>query len=129
MPRKAKILFIDDDPGYLPKITDSVKLIGCDLSYYTDSQKAIERFKQEKFDVVVTDIFMPGKDGFDIIKEVRACNKATFVIALTGNSDKEVERRAIGNGADAFFLKPLNLEAFINTISCLQSGKENHNEE
>jgi CheY-like chemotaxis protein len=125
MPRKAKILFIDDDPGYLPKITDSVESLGFSFSFLSDSRKAIERFRKEYFDVVVTDIFMPGKNGFEIIKEIRACNKSTYVIALTGNPDKEVERKAFRHGADAFFLKPLDLEAFISTISSLQNGHGN----
>jgi DNA-binding NtrC family response regulator len=116
MPQKHA-LFIDDNPGYLLKLINSVKSLGFDCRVISCARKAERLLKKEKYDVVVTDIEMPELNGFDLIRKLRAQHSATFVIAVSGRMDGKVESEAIKSGANAFFFKPLELDSFLTTLS------------
>ena len=123
---QKKALFIDDDSAYLNKLIKAVKLLGYDCRMMSDSQQAAELVCEERFDVLVTDIAMPGKNGYELIRELRTHDSGTFVIAISGQSDENVESQALENGADVFFTKPLELESFLSTLSYIFGEKRNN---
>ena len=123
--RQKKALFVDDDVEYLLKLINIVEPLGFDCKVMSDSQQASEVLSRERFDVLVTDIAMPGMNGYEVIRRLRSLDAQTFVIAISGQEDENVESKAIKNGANAFFHKPLELEIFLKTLSVFLNGKNN----
>jgi CheY-like chemotaxis protein len=79
------VLVIDDDEISLLIVQNALEMEGYTVMTTTDSLLAAELLKQHKPDVVVLDIFMPGKDGFELIKELRSLCADTFIIAISAN--------------------------------------------
>jgi len=119
---QKKALFIDDDSAYLWKLIDAVKPLGFECLIMSDSLEASRMLASERFDVLVTDIAMPGMDGYEVIRKLRSRDNDTFIIAISGQNDESVARRALKNGADIFFPKPLELENFLETFQHLSNG-------
>lgn len=118
--KKTRILFIDDDREFLNKVVESINMLGFISKAVQNSREAINCFKSGDYNVVVTDICMPGMNGFEVIEAVHRHNSGTYVIALTGNPDKEIERAALKHGANAFLSKPLDLKELIQIISMIE---------
>ena len=111
-----KILLIDDEPEYLDKMVKSLELCGFQCSTVADSLKAGDLLERDSFDVVITDISMPGKSGFELIRTMRSNGSDSLVIAISGTPDCCIESNAVSNGADVYLPKPLDLETLIEII-------------
>ena len=66
---------------------------------------------------MLTDIKMPGKDGFEVLRKIKAIDPQTDVIVITGHGDKDLARQALDMDASAFFNKPLDTEALEKAIA------------
>jgi len=122
--KKAKILLIDDDPGVRELIHDLLAEEGHTVAVCADGQSGTSRLHDEPFDLVITDLVMPGLTGWQVAKLVKLQNPATPVVMVTGlghGIDPEEARR---KGADFLVLKPLNLENFTAIVAqALASGR------
>ena len=123
--KKPTIILIDDDGKFLEILSDSVERAGFSCDAVSDSRVAVDKIASEHFDIVVTDMSMPGLSGLDIIDRVREKSPQTFIIVVTGNNESNVEKNAFAHGADVFLRKPLNLVAFMETIRSHNSLPEN----
>jgi len=119
MPKVRKILLIDDEPDYLDKLVKSLEHNGFECRKMADSVQATKLLEREKFDVVITDISMPGRNGFEVIEAVRSNNSAGTVIAISGQLDRNIEKEAISTGADAFIAKPIDLQTLIEFLGTI----------
>ncbi len=79
------ILIIDDDEISLLILQNALEIEGYKVTITTDSLAATELFTQTRPDVVVLDVYMPEKDGFELIKEIRAVSTDVFIIAISAN--------------------------------------------
>ena len=79
------ILIIDDDEISLLILQNALEIEGYKVTITTDSFAATELFTQTRPDVVVLDVYMPEKDGFELIKEIRAVSTEVFIIAISAN--------------------------------------------
>jgi YesN/AraC family two-component response regulator len=107
----AKVLIIDDEVPTLEML--KLFLGACDYEVLTaeNETQGLEVFKKEKPPVVLTDIKMPGKDGFSVLREIKAIAPETKVILITGHGDRDLAEKAKALEASAFLNKPLNTEA------------------
>lgn len=115
--KKAKILLIDDDPGARELIHDLLAEEGHTVAVYADGQSGISGLHDEPFDLVITDLVMPGLTGWQVAKLAKLQNPATPVVMVTGfghGIDPEEARR---KGVDFLVLKPLNLENFTAIVA------------
>ena len=100
------VLIVDDDEMVAHVIeaslaqTDAVTLIAGSVD------AALERLHAEKVDVVVTDIHMPGKSGFEMLEQIQAIDPSIVVIVITGYRDVDLAVKVIRSGADDFLIKP-----------------------
>ena len=78
--------------------------------------RGLEAFQKERPPIVLTDIKMPGKDGFEVLLKIKAIAPQTDVIVITGHGDKDLARQALDMNASAFFNKPLDTEALEKAI-------------
>jgi DNA-binding response OmpR family regulator len=117
-------LVIDDDA----LVRESIQLMLNDSDYKVDlaedGVQGIKLFKQNKYDVVITDIIMPNKEGFETISELKRINDSVKIIAISGGS-----RNGIGAylpiaenlGAKAILYKPFDESELIQTINAVYS--------
>jgi CheY-like chemotaxis protein len=111
---EAKILIVEDDPMNMELFRDLLEVQGYTIYEAIDADGAIEQAKENKFDLILMDIQLPGMDGLTatkIIKE-RSKNTSTPIIALTAYAMKGDKERIEGAGCDGYITKPINTKDF-----------------
>ena len=109
MALKGKILVVDDEPIVCERLKPALEKVGFYVETHTDSQNAIDRLAEEKFDVVVTDIKMKGPDRLDILHFVKQQSPSTQVVIITGFATVDSAREAMKSGAADFIAKPFKI--------------------
>jgi len=121
----ARILLIDDDPMVRHTIRHILIAEGHDVTIAQEGKTALELFRSSFFDLVVTDIIMPEKDGIEIIKEMRGMRGTVRILAISGGGrigNTDFLKIAEKLGADAVIAKPFDPDDLIQRIDfCLQS--------
>lgn len=106
-PSPVRILLVDDEPSVLETIGDFLRHEGYAVTPVDGGGPALEKLKKSEFDIIITDLSMPGVDGFAIMKEAQMLQPDTPVIVLTGRGTLENAILAIKHGAYDFLTKPL----------------------
>lgn len=106
IPQK-KILIVDDEAVIRDLCCRALK--GYDIVQAGNGHDALTRFEQGGIDVVLTDVMMPGMDGIELLKKIKAQEPTIVVIVMTGFAEKDVILNALKADADDFISKPLNL--------------------
>ncbi|OGW84441.1 MAG: hypothetical protein A3C35_02820 [Omnitrophica bacterium RIFCSPHIGHO2_02_FULL_46_11] len=114
-----KILVLDDDPLVLKSVEQILKREGYEAEYVQNAQEAIDKAKKESFDLVISDIRMPGKNGVEAVREMRLLfnekvKKDIPIIFITGFAEMGDQLNAEHLGE--VILKPFDLEQLIITI-------------
>ena len=105
------ILIIDDEQPTLQMLALYLEACGHLVLTAEDEARGLAIFQHERPAIVLTDIKMPGKDGFDVLRQIKAIDPRTEVIVITGHGDKDLARQAYSLKASAFFNKPLDTDA------------------
>ncbi len=116
------ILIVDDELPQLELIGGFLKKQGFEVALAESGERALERFRQESFDLVLTDQRMPNMSGLDLVKAVHAVNPETPVIVLTAYGSIETAVDAIKAGATDYLTKPLNLDELLHRIAKKKQG-------
>ena len=106
----ARILFIDDDPGSRESLTLLLEREGYWVDAVTAGEEALGLLSEKSYDVIITDLFLPGVSGIDILKHVKEHSLPCNVILITGNATAETAVEAMKEGAYDYITKPLNFE-------------------
>ena len=119
-----RILVVDDTPDTLEAFGELLKLEGANVTLATSGPKAIEAAETAEFDLVLSDIAMPGMDGYELMAELRKRDRTAKVmaVAVTGFGRPNDETRAREAGFDAHVAKPVELAALLQIIHRLQRG-------
>src|SRR3989338_5004532 len=102
----AKILVVDDDEGLLRMMQRMVAGWGYEVTSTPFPLEALRILAREKFDLLVSDIHMPDKDGFELLREALSRDPDLLVILMTGHGDIRGAVRAIQSGAADYITKP-----------------------
>ena len=105
-----KILVVDDDKNLLSVLKTILAEENNDVSTSSDGQTAIDLFRKSKFDLVITDLMMPGTNGLEVLREVRKIDSDILVILITGFASLETAVQAIREGAYDYITKPFKLD-------------------
>lgn len=107
MPSKPKILLIEDDTFLSGLYTTKFNMEGWEVFAATDGERGLQLAKEKKPDLILLDIILPVKDGFDVLRELKKDEniKATPVILLTNLSQKEDVNKGLQNGAVDYLIK------------------------
>src|SRR5262249_42406548 len=120
----AQILLVDDDPMVRETIRHILTAEEHEVTIAQDGRKAIEAFGKTRFDLVVTDIIMPEKDGIEVITELRHLQPDVRILAISGGGrigNTDFLRIAEKLGAFAVIAKPFDPDEFVERISvCLK---------
>src|SRR4051812_6770731 len=118
MPRALRILVVDDDPAMVGAITALVGTEGHQVITAYDGLTAVRRYREERPDIVLLDLAMPGPDGFTVAGRIRAEGDAPIVV-VSGESSEEAKVRALGIGADDYLVKPFGRAELLARIAAV----------
>jgi signal transduction histidine kinase len=108
---KPKILLIDDEEGIRKLLGISLRDAGYPVSIAIDGERGMELFQEESPEIVLTDIKMPGLDGIEVLRRVKAMSPDTEVIVITGHGEMELAIQSLQLDASDFVTKPIHDEA------------------
>ena len=112
----TRLLIVDDDPSTLASLSRAFRMAGYEATVCDNATRAIALLKSERFDLVFSDVVMPGKDGLSMLAEVRELGIATPIIMISGQATVDMAVRATRLGAVDFLEKPISSEKLLLTI-------------
>jgi DNA-binding response OmpR family regulator len=104
----ARILVVEDEPPIALGLEDDLKLEGYEVEVVRDGETAIRRAQQGNFDLILLDVMLPGKDGFEVCRELRRAGLRTPVILLTAKTQESDKVLGLELGADDYVTKPFS---------------------
>ena len=121
----VRVLVVDDDDDARELLKTGLAQAGAVLSVATSMREALERLDASQFDVLLSDIAMPGGTGYDLVHAVRANPRTAALpaIALTAYSRNEDRSRALSAGFDFHLGKPFELAILIRTLALAAAKK------
>jgi DNA-binding NtrC family response regulator len=112
MPRsltESKVLVVDDDRSLADNLVAFLSKLGYGAEAAYGGEEALEAFRKDAYDLVITDLMMPGVDGMELLKAMRTIAPKTIVLVITGHGSIESAVEAIRKGAFDFIPKPFKL--------------------
>ncbi|RZB29684.1 MAG: hypothetical protein SRB1_01964 [Desulfobacteraceae bacterium Eth-SRB1] len=117
MKEKLDILLLDDEAIVGNRLKPVLEKVGCDVELFEDPKKALNRIREKKFDIVITDIMMPDVNGIQILEEAREKSDITKVIIITGYATVAMAREAMDKGAFDMIAKPFTPDDLRSVIA------------
>jgi len=124
----AHILIVEDDMNLGQVLFQELKSQNHDLELVTDAEAAVVRINKNIYDLVLTDIKLPGMDGLELLRLVRTQSPTTIVIVMTGYASVDTAVTALKNGAQDFIQKPFGLAEIVQKIDDALAVKRMKNE-
>ena len=114
-----KILVADDEPNIVISLEYLLKREGYTVVIARDGQEAIDAITREQPDLVLLDVMMPKKTGFEVCQEVRASEalQATKILMLTAKGRDTDVTKGLGLGADAYMTKPFSTRELVLKVA------------
>ncbi|MHB8485042.1 MAG: sigma-54-dependent transcriptional regulator [Candidatus Acidiferrales bacterium] len=116
MAAKAHILIIDDDANTLASLSRAFRLSGHEATVCDNAARALELARDGHFDLILSDVVMPGKDGIALLEEMKNLGIASPVVMMSGQATIEMAVRATRLGAADFLEKPISTEKLLLTV-------------
>jgi two-component system response regulator AtoC len=110
-----KILIVDDEADLREILVEHFKFSGFEVAEASEIKTAFSLFQEDKFDVVLTDMRMPGGTGIELIEKIRLINKKIPLLIITGFADIN-ENEAILLGATKMMSKPFDLGELLEVV-------------
>lgn len=118
----TKILIIDDEKPTLQMLKLYLGVCGYEVLTAENEDDGIAVFNDQRPPIVLTDIKMPGKDGFAVLRQIKILEPKTQVIVITGHGDRDLASQAYNLDACAFFNKPLDTETLEKEIKKIEEA-------
>jgi anti-anti-sigma factor len=119
-----KILVIDDEKPTLVMFRLTLSAQGYDVFTAENGQEGLEIFSREKPEIVLTDIKMPGMNGVEVLKRIKAIDPAAQVIVITGHGDMDLAIQALNLDAADFINKPVQRELLEQALARAQERRK-----
>ena len=116
MSAKAHILIVDDDANTLASLARAFRLAGHDATVCDTAARALDVAKTQHFDLILSDVVMPGKDGIALLEDYKAAGISTPTVMMSGQATIEMAVRATRLGASDFLEKPISTEKLLLTV-------------
>jgi DNA-binding NtrC family response regulator len=113
---KAKILIVDDEANTLASLSRAFRLAGHDAVVCDNAARALELARNQPFDLVLSDVVMPRRDGLALLEDLKTAGVAAPVVMMSGQAHIEMAVRATRLGALDFLEKPLSTEKLLVTL-------------
>jgi two-component system OmpR family response regulator len=113
---EARLLVVDDEPNIVELLSASLRYAGFAVETATTGPEAVAQAKKHRPDLLVLDVMMPGMDGFDVVRRLRADGVRAPVVFLTARDATEDKVTGLTVGGDDYVTKPFSLEEVIARI-------------
>jgi DNA-binding NtrC family response regulator len=113
---KASLLIVDDEANTLATLSRAFRLAGHEATVCDNAAKAVELAKSEHFDMIFSDVVMPGRDGLSLLEDLRSQGVTTPVVMMSGQAHIEMAVRATKLGALDFLEKPISTDKLLLTV-------------
>jgi two-component system alkaline phosphatase synthesis response regulator PhoP len=105
----TRILIVEDEPDIVLGLREDLRRQGYETEVVTDGEKAVERGREGKWDLILLDVMLPKLDGFDVCRELRRAGVSAPIILLTARSQEAEKELGLDSGADDYVTKPYSL--------------------
>ncbi len=116
MPRKAHLLLVDDDPSTLASLSRAFRLAGHEATVCDNAARALDLVRSEAFDLILSDVVMPGKNGIELLEDLKTAGVKTPIVLVSGQANIEMAVQATKLGALDFLEKPLSTDKLLVTL-------------
>ena len=116
MSRKAHLLLIDDDPNTLASLARAFRLAGHEATVCDNASRAVDLVRGEHFDLILSDVVMPGKSGMELLEDLKKAGVQTPIVLISGQANIEMAVKATRLGALDFLEKPLSTDKLLLTV-------------
>jgi two-component system, NtrC family, nitrogen regulation response regulator NtrX len=116
LPRKAHLLLVDDDPNTLASLSRAFRLAGHEATVCDNATRALDLLRTETFDLIFSDVVMPGKNGLELLEDLKKAGVKTPIVLISGQANIEMAVRATKLGALDFLEKPLSTDKLLVTF-------------
>ena len=113
---KAHLLIVDDEANTLASLSRAFRLAGHEATVCDNAAKALELAKAQSFDLILSDVVMPGKDGLTLLEELKRQGVTAPVVMMSGQAHIEMAVRATRLGALDFLEKPISSDKLMLTV-------------
>jgi len=123
-----RILIVDDEPNILISIEFLMKREGYDVAIARDGEEGLAAIRAQRPDLVVLDVMMPKRDGFEVCTEVRADRSLSDVriLMLTAKGREAEIKKGLALGADAYIPKPFSTHELVAKVKALLEARTEH---
>jgi len=115
----TRILVVEDEPAIAQALEDDLTLEGYQVVVLRDGRAAVTKARDEAFDVILLDIMLPGKDGFEVCRELRRGGLRTPILMLTARAQESDKVLGLETGADDYVTKPFGVRELRARIAAL----------
>jgi DNA-binding NtrC family response regulator len=112
----AHLLIVDDDANTLASLARAFRLAGHEATVCDRADRALELARAQRFDLIFSDVVMPGRDGLALLADLKAAGVSSPVVMISGQANVEMAVRATRLGAVDFLEKPLSTEKLLLTV-------------
>jgi len=106
--KNLRILVVDDEKVVAEVLGKLIEVDGHDVTVTFDAKKALEICQKDKFDIVFTDISMPGMNGMDLTRRILELDNNANIVAITGHVGSQEVEKILNAGAKSFLKKPFS---------------------
>ena len=114
-----KVLLVEDDKNIVELLEIHLKDLDCELKRAYDGNTGLKLALEENFDLMILDVMLPGMDGVEICRQVRAEKIATPILMLTARSEEIDKVLGLESGADDYLTKPFSIREFIARVKAI----------
>lgn len=121
-----RILLVEDTPSLAMEIVDILQMESFDVTLATNGKDAMELLARWRADIVISDLFMPGMDGFQLISSIRnhPTLRETPIIILSARTTNDTIDKVMALGSDLFIQKPCDSQYLVASIKRLIAEKQ-----
>jgi two-component system alkaline phosphatase synthesis response regulator PhoP len=123
----TRILVVEDEPGIALGLGDDLRMEGYEVEVVGDGVTASQRAREGGFDLILLDVMLPGKDGFEVCRELRRAGLRTPIVMLTAKTQEAEKVMGLELGADDYVTKPFGTRELRARVKALlrRAGSEN----
>ena len=115
----TRILVVEDEPAIALGLEDDLRMEGYDVEIVADGPAAARRARETPFDLILLDVMLPGKDGFEVCRELRRAGMRTPILMLTAKTQEAEKVLGFELGADDYVTKPFGTRELRARIKAL----------
>ena len=114
-----KVLIVEDDRDIVELLKIHLTDLNCEIDWAYDGDTGLQKGLQADHDLIILDIMLPGKDGMEVCRQIRAKGKQTPILMLTAKSEEIDKVLGLEMGADDYLTKPFSIREFIARVKAI----------